>query len=232
MTEGLVMKRVLLIFLATIFAQQGMLQEIAAQEESNMFKEGYVKELMDDSHPSAPQVEAATYNNQTETAEVKSKEPSEPIWLNSEEQPKVQPQKIKRLSEEKPGVQVRSIGAILGTSSSSNVDRDVRTLVATANQLNVSIGHVFFMVTGFQFMTAFSRDKIEPLKLRGGDPHIRISLPREYRDVKNSPAWIISTVKGDVLLEGALNPLDFFNSHGEFVEPGPVPAATDAPVVQ
>lgn len=189
-------------------------------------KENFVKEIMNDMSPTTdslnlPNLDANFQNeiNNRGAAEKSEERQSEsPQWLNEVTYKQAQPTKIEQILEDKPGVKVRSLGAILALSNAQSMDKDITTLVATSTRLNVGLGHVFFVLSSFE-LPQLSREMLEPLKKYGADTHIRLAPPTEYKSVKKAPAWIVSTEKGDVLLEGTHEPLSFFNSRGEFVEP-------------
>ncbi len=190
-------------------------QSQETSDRSEVFREGYVRELM---KPSAEgeQAESPAVDSQTDTATIETTNTKVPSGT------KLSIEKVtiarSRLTEEKAGVRVKSIGAILALSSRAGVERDVGTISALADRLSIGIGNVFFVLSGVP-QPEFNRDLLDPLGQRGASIRVRFSPPREYRSVKKAPVWIISTEKGDVLLEGAEHPEEFFNSKGEFVEP-------------
>ncbi len=139
------------------------------------------------------------------------------LMPQSEEPKTPEPLDAKLDSQQRSGVKVRKIGAIFGTSSNESMAEDLRLLSKLTSELSVPFGEVYFILTAIP--KNLGMETFEPLKGKGVDVHLKLKVPPEYKNVSSTPTWIISTAKGDVLLEGTRAPADFFNSHGEFVEP-------------
>ncbi len=185
----------------------------ASKSEGGFYPQGYVRGLMNSSPGKPVEIDGQQDNEEN----YKEKEDL-PISQPLSEIPVAVPQKAERPSDARAGVKVKSIGAIFSTGTAGRMQSDMQILLSATKEINVTAGHIFYIMAQFPDFSN-GRELFKPALDIGGDVHIRLSLPAEYSQVKSTPTWIISTVKGDVLLEGVLDPLQYFNSKGEFVEP-------------
>lgn len=191
---------------------------------AEFYPEGYVRSLM-----SVPQsFDQSTVDLSTgDTQQAHSKQASEPKLNGNVDSTQVMDAKPPK--DNPVGVKVKRIGALFNTENQSEMEKNLATIIATANQINVRLGQIYFIITNLPDLSN-AEEWMRPAAMRGAKIHFKLSPPEEYTKVKSTPSWIISTSKGDVMLEGVLDPRSYFNSHGEFVEPETDAAAASVAV--
>jgi len=117
---------------------------------------------------------------------------------------------------DKPGILVNWLGLIVNTQETSNFNLSVSELLLVASQFDLAIGQVYFMGHSQALLKEFK--KVGSIVARGGVVKMLETLPEKYQ-VERSPSWIVSTNKGEFVLDGVLKLNRFFNKKGEFLDP-------------
>lgn len=102
------------------------------------------------------------------------------------------------------GVEVKSIGGYIDARNQAQFARSIEELKITAERFDFAIGKV---VGIGNFGWLFNRPELVlPLILRDGQPTVLNSVPKDL-NITSSPAWLIETPQGTIILEGT-GPLD------------------------
>ena len=117
--------------------------------------------------------------------------------------------------EDKPGVPVLSIGAVINSLDFTHFYRNLNSLSLLAQKHDFEIGRVY-AIGDFQKMLA-SAKMLGRLMARRGQLDWLPTVPEKFKITK-SPTWIVSTADGDFVIEGMPLLESFFNAKGEFVE--------------
>lgn len=192
----------------TIFTVCMLLLNSAIAENSALSKpQGFVTDIMN----SKQEMEARKpeINLETESPNPMQNQESESVQIE-------QSISAPTVSKEKEGVIVKTIGAILSPKDKESFEKSVTTFIEAIDRYDLIAGPVYFVAPpGF---IPDAEKVLYPLGLRGADVSFGTGVPEQYK-VKLAPTWVVSTVKGDVILEGFQSLDQFFNRQGMFVEP-------------
>ena len=123
---------------------------------------------------------------------------------------------------DKPGIKIEAIGIIVNADDVPHFAAHLKTLTRTALKLDIPIQKTLVMGDFLKFMRSKeSRDMVGDslfwVPMLGSQLKPTRRFPKEY-NVKLSPTWILSTKKGEVLLEGVTNLKKYINSKGEYMD--------------
>jgi len=115
------------------------------------------------------------------------------------------------------GVEIRSLGLIVNAGDVLHGQTHMQELLGASQKYQIPISTVY-AVGG---MNAFN-GKLPPaewlmVKLAGGDFRVELAPPERY-EVTLSPAWIVETPDGEVVLEAVTSLDKYLNREGKFVQ--------------
>ena len=209
------------IFLVLIFCHSSQAQD----DKSVFYEQNFANKIFDES---TKPLNIETPENKTQIIPPKEKlkeeagsRPSDFTELNNS----------KDHQSEIPGEAVQWIGLIITSNQGSVTQNALRLLQKIARRHDFRIGDLYSI--GFDQFTPPDPMLLSELGLRGANFHFGVTAP-ENLPVKTTPAWIIATEKGEILLEGILDPTLFFNEKGQYIgdpneEPTPLEAKSNEP---
>jgi hypothetical protein len=104
---------------------------------------------------------------------------------------------------------------LVTTANQGDLTRNaVRNLQKIVRRYDFRVGEILSL--GFDNFQPIDPAVLSELAIRGAVFNFGVEAP-EHLPIKKTPAWIIGTDTGEVLLEGILDPSLFFNSDGKYV---------------
>lgn len=127
------------------------------------------------------------------------------------------------------GPKVKAIGAIINGQDLPHFSQAAEALWKFTRERNLDVGVLCVVADPRRMKEILNSIEVRRLLGRGAYFNLRISVPPKYK-VTRSPAWILTTDEGEVVLEAVASPERFINIRNEFVEPQvPLPAQEAAP---
>lgn len=126
----------------------------------------------------------------------------------------VQTKDGKEIPIQEDGIEVLKIGGYIDARDTKHFEDSISDLRKVATKYDLGIGDVYG-VGNYGWL--FKKPELSfTIIARGGKPRIRHSVPKEL-PIKSSPAWLVTTKLGTVILEG-VGPLeDLFSAEGKLV---------------
>ena len=117
------------------------------------------------------------------------------------------------MREKLDAVDVRRLGAVLNVNDEKHALENLAQLVDVAVRHNLRLGKIYCVGV---LPARPQLGLLAGVGLQGGRFESSSAPPAKY-PVKKSPAWIVESVKGDIILEGFPSLDRFINSKGQFV---------------
>lgn len=115
---------------------------------------------------------------------------------------------------EENGVEVVKIGGYLDARDAKGFEANINDLKDVASKYDLAIGDLYG-VGNYGWL--FNRpDIVFMITARNGNPRIAHSVPKEL-NISSSPAWLVTTKHGTIILEGTGKLDDLFNPDGKLV---------------
>jgi hypothetical protein len=112
------------------------------------------------------------------------------------------------------GQRINWIGLIVSIKNESLLDKSFSTLQKITRRHDLSIGPIYLL--GIPTELSKHSALLSEVAIRGGSLNLQENPPKEF-PVTKSPSWIISVEKGEILLDGIIDPTLFFNDQGHYI---------------
>jgi hypothetical protein len=112
------------------------------------------------------------------------------------------------------GQRINWIGLIVSIKNGSLLDKSFSTLQKITRRHDLSIGPIYLL--GIPTELSKHSALLSEVAIRGGSLNLQENPPKEF-PVTKSPSWIISVEKGEILLDGIIDPTLFFNDQGHYI---------------
>jgi hypothetical protein len=111
------------------------------------------------------------------------------------------------------GRPVKWIGLIVTSDPPAQMSQVFKTMQKLVRRHDFGVGLIYIIGTR---LSPQNGSILNELMMRGGELKVRGRSPKHF-SAKRSPTWIIELEKGEVLLDGILDPTFFFNEDGHYV---------------
>lgn len=122
------------------------------------------------------------------------------------------PSSNETLSDE-PGRPIKWLGLIVSSEPENLRTQTLSILSKIARRHDLSVGLIYIVGKSLSIQDS---QLLNELMIRGAQLKIRGRPPEEF-GAKRSPTWIVELEKGEILLDGILDPTFFFNEKGEYL---------------
>lgn len=204
---------ILLVFCANAFGQES---------QSNFFEHDFARNPLAETKAEAG---SSSFEQEQQIGKLPSSQNEKGSKDSSPDKPKAFAD-IDTFTEtlrDSPGEKVSWIGLVIATNQKQKTELALKSLRKITRRHDLRVGQLYFI--GFKNLLFEDRNLLIEFGLRGASINVDGEVPSNL-PIKNSPTWIISTQKGETLLEGILDPTLFFNKEGHYIGN---PSAEDIP---
>ncbi|RME61239.1 MAG: hypothetical protein D6780_02080 [Candidatus Dadabacteria bacterium] len=197
------MKRIIVILFSTVFfLALDAYSQVPPKEAKKFYKKGFVSSSKANKHK--------LFNKKEGKQERKASSKKETTQLKQNNK------NVVEVDVYEKGVPVRSISVFVDGVNFSHIKKSLNEALKVSKQYNKPIAGLFMLM--HKFNDPLAEKVLDFAAESNNTPFLPLfSMPDWLKEVKVSPAYIIDTDEGLVLIEGEVNLARFFNSKGELL---------------